>query len=648
MSGADTADRYHGLINQGSTCYLNSVLQVLFMTEDFRTAVKKNSKQKNRHPEFLDQYLNTLFDDLQEHEAQTFNITQKLDIENVYEQRDAADYFERVLRMTSTDASQIFHGQLANKTTCSKGHIQTDGDAPFWHLPLPLVNSCSEDYSVVKGIEEFFKPSDFCGENRLYCDQCGDKVDATMRDEIKHQPDVLCLLLKRFEFNYNYMSYIKINCSVEFPKTLQIPECQTYELYASVDHFGDLRGGHYTATIKIQEEHGDRWYQFDDTRVTELDYQQFQFGNTKRSQTTYLLFYRKKKDTGTQDRKRKQEKGEETDMEHNPKAPKLREAEGSPNNPCNVDPLDKEQNEDKETTGSDGLDQNNTKVDDYRKENLLKDNKSHEHGNTHSDHSDTLNMISVTNSSDNDVQGVIEDVEIDVESSSDDETSVHVPAEAAASENSETNETSVVVHAEAAGSEYSETNETSVVGSVDAAGLENSETNETSVVGSAEAAGSENSETNETSMVVHAEAAGSENSETNETSVVGSVEAAGLENSETNETSVVVPAEEAGSEYTKTNETSVVGSEDAAGSKNSETNETSVVGSVDAAGSENSETNETSVVVLAEAAGSECSETNETTVVVLAEAAGLEYSETNETSVVGSVDAAGSENSETK
>ncbi|XP_005756058.1 probable ubiquitin carboxyl-terminal hydrolase 5, partial [Pundamilia nyererei] len=138
---------YHGLINQGSTCYLNSVLQVLFMTEDFRDAVTRNSKE-NPHTEFLDHHLKALFDDLHNYTANTYKITQKLGIDNVYEQRDAAEYFERVLRMTSTDASKIFHGQLANKTTCSKGHIQTDGDAPFWHLPLSLVDYCSKDYSV--------------------------------------------------------------------------------------------------------------------------------------------------------------------------------------------------------------------------------------------------------------------------------------------------------------------------------------------------------------------------------------------------------------------------------------------------------------------------------------------------------------------
>ncbi|XP_039899506.1 uncharacterized protein LOC120740981 [Simochromis diagramma] len=50
-------------------------------------------------------------------------------------------------------------------------------------------------------------------------------------------------------------------------------------------------------------------------------------------------------------------KGEKTDTADNPKTAHLREAGGSPDTPCNVDPLDKEPNEDKGTTGSDDLDQ---------------------------------------------------------------------------------------------------------------------------------------------------------------------------------------------------------------------------------------------------------------------------------------------------
>lgn len=41
---------------------------------------------------------------------------------------------------------------------------------------------------------------------------------------MKHHPEVLMLLLKRFEFDYHWMTNVKINCPVDIACTLQIPE----------------------------------------------------------------------------------------------------------------------------------------------------------------------------------------------------------------------------------------------------------------------------------------------------------------------------------------------------------------------------------------------------------------------------------------
>ncbi|KAM6894908.1 uncharacterized protein PEZ65_022504 isoform 2-T2 [Lycodopsis pacificus] len=272
------------------------------MTEDFREAVKRHTCD-NPGTEFIDLHLKSLFDDLQRYDTYTYKITKKLCIDNVREQRDAAEYFEKILGLTSSEASQIFHGLLTQKATCSTCSMETDNDGPFWYLTLALLNSYRGDYRVLDGIEEYFGASYFSGENQMYCDRCDAKSDANMKCVIKHHPEVLMLLLKRFEFDYRYMAYVKNNCTVDVPCTLQIPENQTYELYAVVDHFGDLRCGHYTATIKSQDD--ERWYDFNDDRVTPLDYQPFQVDNFAKSSSAYLLFYRKKKvhaaDTCTQD-----------------------------------------------------------------------------------------------------------------------------------------------------------------------------------------------------------------------------------------------------------------------------------------------------------------------------------------------------------
>ncbi|XP_056882787.1 uncharacterized protein si:ch211-212k18.13 isoform X1 [Takifugu flavidus] len=279
--------KYHGLVNQGATCYLNSVLQVLFMTEDFKSAVERHSSE-NPDSECIDPELDALFQDLKTKTATTNNITWKLSIDRVNEPRDAAEYFEKILHLASPAASKIFHGVLTSRTICGSCQTHTETDLSFWHLPLALVNSNEDDYSVVDGLDEHFRASNLTGDDQIYCDICCAKSDFIVDCVVKVHPDVLLLLLKRFELDYSSMTYVKNNCTVDVPLSLQIPAAnQTYELYAAVEHFGGLRNGHYTATIKDGEE----WYSFDDSRVT-LICDKYQVDR----RNAYLLFYKKQND----------------------------------------------------------------------------------------------------------------------------------------------------------------------------------------------------------------------------------------------------------------------------------------------------------------------------------------------------------------
>jgi ubiquitin C-terminal hydrolase len=61
---------------------------------------------------------------------------------------------------------------------------------------------------------------------------------------------------------------------------------QKYDLYAVCNHSGTLQLGHYYAYCKRTESDGsEKWYNFDDSRITEIDESEVV------TEDAYILFY---------------------------------------------------------------------------------------------------------------------------------------------------------------------------------------------------------------------------------------------------------------------------------------------------------------------------------------------------------------------
>ncbi|XP_034413654.1 ubiquitin carboxyl-terminal hydrolase 47-like [Cyclopterus lumpus] len=271
---------YYGLHNQGATCYLNCVLQVLSMTTEIHDRLEPRSQ-------IIDQQLKNIFKKLKETPCQTGNLTKSLGIKNVLQQRDAAECLELILNKISPQASEVFQGQLTYTTKCCSGHSINEETNPFWTLPLSLKDAHDKTFSVESGLEKFFHPKSFNGDNMVYCNECEEKTEAESGCEMVAFPQILTLLLKRFD--YVNMKHVKTTCSVDVPRALQRKE-KRYDLYGMVNHTGSLRGGHYTAILLSNEDH--TWYEFDDTRVNKVEEQPFAETGTYNSSDVYLLVYR--------------------------------------------------------------------------------------------------------------------------------------------------------------------------------------------------------------------------------------------------------------------------------------------------------------------------------------------------------------------
>ncbi|KAI1888644.1 hypothetical protein AGOR_G00187270 [Albula goreensis] len=270
--------RYRGLPNLGATCYLNTVLHMLYMTKGFPQALERTGSVGGG----VELQLKTLFGSLRAGGgASTWGLVKSLGIQNVFQQQDAAECLQKILHSLGSHLSQMFRGSVRNSTVClSGGHATSSEVCPFTVLPLSIHSDCS----VADSWEAFFCPSVLDGHNQMYCDCCEQKTDTETRCEMEQYPQVLTVQLKRFEFDFSWMCYVKNDCPVNIPLTLEL-ERHTYELFAVADHRGTFTGGHYNACIKSHE--NQRFYLFDDAFVKQLNPQDLQ----TRSQSAYLLMY---------------------------------------------------------------------------------------------------------------------------------------------------------------------------------------------------------------------------------------------------------------------------------------------------------------------------------------------------------------------
>uniref|UniRef100_A0A672SW18 ubiquitinyl hydrolase 1 n=1 Tax=Sinocyclocheilus grahami TaxID=75366 RepID=A0A672SW18_SINGR len=159
-------------------------------------------------------------------------------------------------------------------------------------------------FTLEQCLNLFTKPEVLAPEEAWYCPKCQQHREASKQLLLWRLPNVLIIQLKRFSFR-SFIWRDKINDMVDFPvrnldlskfcigHKCDIQQPPIYDLYAVINHYGGMIGGHYTAYARLPSNKNSQrsdvgWRLFDDSTVTTVEESQVV------TRYAYVLFYRRR------------------------------------------------------------------------------------------------------------------------------------------------------------------------------------------------------------------------------------------------------------------------------------------------------------------------------------------------------------------
>lgn len=284
-----------GFKNQGATCYMNSLLQSLYMVNAFRKAVYNmplpDPGNENSGSE-LSYALQKVFYELQY--SPTVVKTKKLtesfgwDTTDAFTQHDVqelklilcdelAEKMKKIAPDQPNTLSTLFQGKLLNYIECVNVDYKSTREEHFSDLSLN-VKGCRNIY---ESFDKYVEVEMMEGDNKYRADGYAELQDAKKGVKFLSLPPVLQLHLKRFEYDFSRYAMVKINDRYEFETELDLNQyvensdgTNIYVLHSVLVHIGDVNGGHYHVFIRpdidvsnTEPRKVNQWYKFDDETV---------------------------------------------------------------------------------------------------------------------------------------------------------------------------------------------------------------------------------------------------------------------------------------------------------------------------------------------------------------------------------------------
>lgn len=164
-----------------------------------------------------------------------------------------------VLNTKFVNSANHFNWARLKRETVSQPRAELEAN-------LPTLESCLENFS---------KPTVLDEDNQWYCSECKEFVCAEQKTDIWKLPKCMIVHLKRFSSSATGFRKVETNVQcpneLDFSKFVVGPESvegEKYKLYAVIQHFGQLNGGHYLTNAYCESI--EKWESFNDGCVSEV------------------------------------------------------------------------------------------------------------------------------------------------------------------------------------------------------------------------------------------------------------------------------------------------------------------------------------------------------------------------------------------
>lgn len=202
----------NGLPNLGSTCYANSVIQMLLSSNKSRSRLRDstNSSTSTRYLQEIEQQLynssNNYVSASKRLAKNLFRLLLAMNFD-ILTQEDAQEVYLASMNSFNESISSLFHGSIRQTVSNQQLNFTSNRVEGFYDLSLDIgENSSTLDLAV----QHLFSTELLCGNNQYRIPHAG-LCDVNKSLSVVEWPELLVFSLKRFSFDRETFSMTKVS-----------------------------------------------------------------------------------------------------------------------------------------------------------------------------------------------------------------------------------------------------------------------------------------------------------------------------------------------------------------------------------------------------------------------------------------------------